>query len=98
MGFNKSFRVIITTLDVERPKPYPDAFLEGRRRLGTPIKDCAIVGDSVVDIRAGKAAGAKTIAVLTGLFDEKSLKQEKPDIIIRSITQLSSYLNVNAQI
>ena len=86
------FKTIITTLDVKRPKPNPDSFFEGAKRLGVPIEDCAIIGDSILDIRAGKTGGAKTIAVLTGLFDENALKKEKPDLIIRNITEILSHL------
>lgn len=92
LKYNEFFKAIITRLDVKRPKPYPDSFLEGAKRLGVPIGDCAIVGDSIIDVRAGKAAGTKTITVLTGLFDENSLKQERPDLIIRSITELLPHL------
>ena len=41
-----------------------------------------------LDIKAGKAAGTKTIGVLTGFDDFESLKREKPDAIIKSITEL----------
>ena len=92
LKFNEFFKTIITSLDVKKPKPYPDSFLEGAKRLNVPMGDCAVIGDSIIDVRAGKAAGAKTIAVLTGLFDENSLKQERPDLIIRSITELPSHL------
>ncbi|MHA2245299.1 MAG: HAD family hydrolase [Candidatus Hodarchaeales archaeon] len=94
LNFNKFFKVIITALDVKKPKPEPDSFLEGAKQLEVEIGDCAIVGDSVIDIRAGKAAGAKTIAVLTGLFDENSLKKERPDIILRDLTEILSHLSV----
>jgi len=41
------------------------------------------VGDSVCDIRAGKAAGAKTAAVLSGLFSCAELAREHPDLILK---------------
>lgn len=90
LRLNAFFKVIITTLDVK--KPNPDSFLEGAKKLGVPIGDCVIIGDSILDIRAGKASGAKTIAVLSGLFDEKALKKENPDMIIRAIPEISSIL------
>lgn len=86
------FLATITALDVKRPKPAPDSLLEGAKRLGVPVEDCVIVGDSITDIRAGKAGGAKTIAVLTGLFNENTLKKEKPDLIIENITKILPHL------
>lgn len=92
LKINRFFKTIITTLDVKRPKPSPDSFLEGAKRLNVPIDDCAVVGDSILDIKAGKASRAKTVAVLTGLFDESALKKEKPDLVIKDISELSSHL------
>jgi phosphoglycolate phosphatase len=88
LGLAKFFRTVVTTLDVEKPKPFPDALLVAARKLHVPISDCAIVGDSVIDIQAGKAAGAKTIAVLTGLFSRAELEAQKPDLVIDDLTSL----------
>ncbi|MFX0211197.1 MAG: HAD family hydrolase [Candidatus Hodarchaeota archaeon] len=92
LKLNGFFEAIITTLDVKKPKPNPEPFLEGAKRLCVPIGDCAIIGDSILDIRAGKVGGAKTIAVLSGLFEENALKEENPDLIVRSITEITSHL------
>ena len=45
-----------------------------------------------MDIRAGKAAGMKTVGVLTGFDDYDALKKEAPDAIIDSIAQLGETL------
>jgi phosphoglycolate phosphatase len=50
--------------------------------------DCVIVGDSTVDVKAGKAAGSKTVAVLSGLYSREELAQANPDFIIEKITEL----------
>jgi HAD superfamily hydrolase (TIGR01509 family) len=92
LGLRKHFRAIVTALDVEKPKPFPDALLVAANILGVPIGQCAIVGDSVVDIQAGKSAGAKTIAVLTGLFSRRELEKEKPDLIIKDVKSLPDVL------
>jgi len=92
LGFKKYFRVVVTALDVEKPKPFPDALSVAAQKLGVPIKDCAIVGDSIVDIQAGKAAGAKTVAVLTGLFNREELEKQKPELIIRDLNSLAEFL------
>ena len=43
-------------------------------------------------LRAGKAAGMRTVGVLTGFDDYSALKNETPDAIIDSIAQLSETL------
>lgn len=92
LGFVQYFRAIVTALDVKKPKPSPDALLKGAERLDVPIRECAIVGDSIVDIRAGKSARAKTVAVLSGLFTENELERERPDLIIKNINHLPEFL------
>jgi len=52
------------------------------------------VGDATVDIVAGKAAGMRTIAVLTGVDDYEALKGENPDMILDSVSQLEERLNL----
>ena len=88
LGLAKFFRAVVTTLDVEKPKPFPDALLVAAKKLRVPIGECAIVGDSIIDIQAGKAAGAKTIAVLTGLFGRAELEAQEPDLVIDDLTRL----------
>jgi len=92
LGLTEYFRFIVTSQDVEEPKPSPQAFLKAANQLGVSISDCAVVGDSIVDIQAGKSAGAKTIAVLSGLFSREELEKEKPDLIIENINSLLDVL------
>jgi HAD superfamily hydrolase (TIGR01509 family) len=86
------FQAIVTPLDVARPTPSPDALLKAAEELHVPINSCVIVSDSGVDIRAGKRAGAKTVAVLSGLFDEQELREDDPDLIIENVRLLSEHL------
>jgi phosphoglycolate phosphatase-like HAD superfamily hydrolase len=53
-------------------------------------EECLIVGDSVNDIRAGKAADITTIAVLSGIYSYDELSNENPDLIIQSIFSLTA--------
>lgn len=92
LGFIQYFKVIVTSQDVEEPKPSPQAFAKAANQLGVSIHDCAVVGDAIVDIQAGKSAGAKTIAVLSGLFSREELEKQKPDLIIKDINSLPDLL------
>ena len=87
-GIAKYFNHIVTGLDTTKPKPAPEALIQCKNALGLEMCDCLIVGDSVIDIRAGKAAGATTVAVLSGLFGREALAKEKPDLILEDLTQL----------
>jgi len=51
-----------------------------------------VVGDSPVEIQAGKEFGCKTVAVATGLAKETDLEREKPDFLFRSLEDTEEVL------
>ena len=87
-GIEKLLQVIVTADDVVNKKPHAEPLIKGRQKLGIAVDLCVYVGDTRVDIRAGNAAGMRTVGVLTGFDGYGSLKKEKPDAIIRSIAHL----------
>jgi HAD superfamily hydrolase (TIGR01509 family) len=92
-GLAKYFSCIVTALDTHKPKPSPEALIKTGKGLDVNMCDCVIVGDSVIDIRDGKAAGAMTVAVLSGLFSRETLSREQPDLILNDVTELPSFLD-----
>ncbi|MBU2497681.1 MAG: HAD family hydrolase [Proteobacteria bacterium] len=87
-GADTLFQEIITADDVQRKKPAADPLIECARRLHVEPNKSVYVGDSRVDIMSGKAAGMKTIGVLTGIDSYESLKGENPDMILSSVAGL----------
>jgi phosphoglycolate phosphatase-like HAD superfamily hydrolase len=47
-------------------------------------------------VQAGKAAGAMTIAVLSGLFSYEALSREKPDLILNDVTEIPLFFDLTA--
>jgi phosphoglycolate phosphatase-like HAD superfamily hydrolase len=95
-GLSHCFTYIVTALDTQKPKPSPESLIKAVKALDVDMCDCVIVGDSVTDVRAGKAAGAMTVAVLSGLFSREELAEEKPDLILRDATELPLFLNFDS--
>jgi HAD superfamily hydrolase (TIGR01509 family) len=93
-GVRDLFQSVITLDDVKNRKPSGDPLVECARRLEVSPGKCAYVGDAAGDIVAGKAAGMRTIGVLTGLDDYQALKGEDPDMILDSVSQLPERLNL----
>ncbi len=91
-GLERYFQAVVTACDKFSPKPSPDALIECSRKLGVKTSECAVVGDSIVDLEAGRRAGAKTVAVLSGIFSCYELKKEKPDLILASVRELPDFL------
>ncbi len=86
------FRVIVTALTLEHTKPYPDPILYAAREMNVPPSACLMVGDTTVDIRAGKAAGAQTVGVLCGFGEEEELRRVGADEILPSTADLADRL------
>jgi phosphoglycolate phosphatase len=91
-GIENLLEIIITADDVRNKKPHAEPLLKCSRMLGLDPGQCAYVGDTRVDIRAGKAAGMQTVGVLTGFDGYEALKNEKPTVIIDSVVDLKAAL------
>jgi HAD superfamily hydrolase (TIGR01509 family) len=94
-GIEKLFEVIVTADDVKNKKPAPEPLINCVKRLDVARSKSVYIGDTRVDIRAGKAAKMKTIGVLTGFDDYESLKEERPNAIIDSIDELREVILLN---
>jgi beta-phosphoglucomutase len=67
-----TFHSIVTGLDVENKKPFPDIYIRAAERIGLKPNECLVVEDAVSGIRAGKAAGCRCLGLTTS-FDAKVL-------------------------
>ena len=79
---------IICIEDVPRVKPAPDSLIECAKRMNVSMAKCVYIGDSDIDIQAGRAADMKTVGVLTGMDNYETLKKEDPDVIVDSVVDL----------
>ena len=84
----KYFDVIITGLSAEHTKPYPDPILLAAKKMNVAPENCLMVGDTTVDIRAGKSAGAQTVGVLCGFGEEDELRRIGADEILEDTAKL----------
>lgn len=92
-GLSEYFTCVLTSQDTYKPKPSPEAHIKALELMDIQICDCLIVGDSVLDVTAGKTAGAKTIGVLSGLYTQQELAKVSPDLILKDATQLPSCIS-----
>ena len=86
------FSCIATGQTCEHTKPFADPILWVAKEVGVPPGDCLMVGDTSVDIRAGKAAGTQTVGVLCGFGEEAELRKYGADMILPSPAELVQIL------
>ena len=84
------FSVIVTHEDTWRLKPHPEPIRYAAEQLGVAIERCLMVGDTVVDVRSAKAAGAYAVGVLCGFGERGDLVGA--DLILENTAQLGGWL------
>lgn len=60
-----TFQTVVSGLDIENRKPAPDIFLKAAQQLGVDPSECLVIEDAVSGVAAGKAAGARVLALTT---------------------------------
>jgi sugar-phosphatase len=64
---------LVTSTDIQNGKPHPEPYLKGATALQLPPNDCVVIEDAASGTRAGKAAGARVLAIRTTNTDEELL-------------------------
>jgi phosphoglycolate phosphatase len=78
--------------DVPARKPDPAGLRRLMEEAGAGPEETAMVGDSAVDVRTGRAAGVLTVGVSYGL-DPEGLRAEPPDVTLDDLRQLRRHLD-----
>jgi len=86
------FDEIVTATTAEHTKPYPDPILYAAEKMGVSPENCLMIGDTTVDIRAGKAAGTQTVGVLCGFGERKELERHGANLILENTADLADVL------
>ena len=86
------FICVAGALTVKHTKPYPDPIYWAAQQMGVSPANCLMIGDTTVDIRAGKAAGAQTVGVLCGFGEEQELLKRGADLIVEATPLLTDIL------
>jgi len=91
-NLRSSFDYLMGRRDGLAHKPSPEPLLYICKELKVESVETAIVGDTELDVRCGKSAGAKTCGVLFGYRTKEQLEKEKPDFLISGLNELVKVL------
>ena len=89
----KYFDVVVTGLTTIHTKPYPHPILFAAQKMGVKPEECIMIGDTTVDMRAGKSAGAQTVGVLCGFGEKDELLKMGADLILNSTSELADAIS-----
>lgn len=94
MGLEDAFDLVVTTRSAQRAKPHPAPILWAAEQLGLRPEACLMIGDTTLDVRAGRQAGAQTAAVLCGFGEREELLEAGPHLLLESTADLLDHLPV----
>jgi phosphoglycolate phosphatase-like HAD superfamily hydrolase len=86
------FCCVATAHTCKHTKPFPDPIHWAAVQMGITAETCLMIGDTTVDIKAGKAAGAQTVGVLCGFGQEEELRSAGADLILDSTALVADTL------
>ena len=92
LGVADRFFRIYGAGDVEARKPDPAGLRRIAAEAGVAPAAAVMVGDSGIDVQTGRAAGALTAGVTYG-FDTGSFRDDPPDLLVSSLTELADQLS-----
>ncbi len=84
------FAVVIAGDTLEKQKPDPAPLLYAAEQTGTDPENCLMVGDSVSDVKAARAAGFQIVCMRYGYNHGNDICEANPDAVIDSLEQLDT--------
>jgi phosphoglycolate phosphatase len=96
LGIENRFCTILGGDSVQKRKPDPEAILKAMESCHASSAETVMIGDSAVDIEAGKAAGVMTCGVVGGFRPREELEAAGCDLIIESLLELPRYFHPNS--
>ena len=92
LGIFNDFKIIISGDTLAKRKPDPMPLLYCAEHFNLKPKECLMLGDSVSDVKAARAAGFDIICMSYGYNHGNDIADENPDLVIDSMSQLSDHL------
>lgn len=92
LGLAQHFDVIVTGNDVTRYKPAPDGVLLACRRLSVSPAEAVYVGDSPMDVEAGRAAGTLTAGVTWANGWGRLVGEARPDLLFANVQAFREWI------
>lgn len=88
LGIRESFSLVVSGDTLPRRKPDPMPLLHAAQHFGVDPRDALMIGDSVSDVKAARAAGFGIICMSYGYNHGQDIREADPDAVIDSMTEL----------
>ncbi len=91
-GLERLFDALVTRESTWRLKPSPAPIRHASRLLDMPVERCVMVGDTTVDVKSARRAGAWAVAVLCGFGEREELERAGAAVILERTADLAALL------
>ncbi len=88
LGILDDFSIVMSGDTLPKKKPEPDQLLHAAETLGTTPQKSLMVGDSVNDLRAARAANMPILCVTYGYNHGHDIADSNPDILVDSLAEM----------
>jgi phosphoglycolate phosphatase len=92
LGIFDDFGIVISGDTLEKKKPDPLPLLHAAKFFGISPQDSMMLGDSISDVKASRAAGFEIICMSYGYNHGDDIRDANPDLVIDSMAELKAYL------
>ncbi|HRH40819.1 MAG TPA: HAD-IA family hydrolase [Pyrinomonadaceae bacterium] len=92
LGILRHFKIVCGGDSFAERKPSPVPLVQTAKRLNCLPEECLMIGDSWVDIEAGKNANIKTCGCIFGFRGRDELEKVKADFLIEKFSELTQIL------
>ena len=88
LGVHDDFAIVISGDTLPRKKPDPEPLLHAAGFFGVAPQSSLMIGDSISDVRAARAAGFKIVCVSYGYNHGVDIRDARPDAVIDSLSDV----------
>ncbi len=92
LGVYADFSIVVSGDTLEHKKPHPAPLLHAAEFFKVDPANALMVGDSISDVKAARAAGFSVACVPYGYNHGDDIRMAKPDLVIESIAALRNEL------
>lgn len=92
IGVRGAFEIVISGDSLPRKKPDPMPLLHAAEHFGVHPRDALMVGDSVSDVKAARAAGFGIVCMTYGYNHGGDIREAEPDAVMDSLAEIRGLL------
>lgn len=96
LGVAGDFSIIVSGDTLPQKKPDPAPLLHAAKFLGVAPAQALMVGDSVSDVKAARAAGFQIVCMSYGYNHGEDIRKSHPDAVLDALTEIKPLLEVAA--